>query len=43
MLNQTQREAKNAAAAYFRGLTPSAAIETTTGLISENIIGWALG
>ena len=43
MLNSRQLAAKNAAAAHFRGLTTSAAVNRTTGLISENILGWGIG
>ena len=43
MLNLIQRDAKNAAAAHFRGLTSSAAVRQTNGLISANVIGWGIG
>ena len=43
MLTSRQLAAKNAAAAHFRGLTTSAAVNGTTGLISENILGWGIG
>lgn len=43
MLNSIQRDAKNAAAAHFRGPIPSAAIRGITGLSPENITGWGIG
>lgn len=42
MLNATQRAAKAAAAAYFRGFA-TAANSRKTGAISDNIMGWGIG
>ena len=43
MLNATQRAAKDAASAYFRGFSASAARGRTTDYYSSNVIGWGIG
>ena len=43
MLNERQRDAKEAAAAYFRGPSALAARRGTTDYRSSNVIGWGIG
>lgn len=43
MLNERQRVAKEAAAAYFRGPSASAAIRGTTDSYSNNVVGLGIG